>query len=250
MPRRPDYLRLPPQEAIAYFRQKIPIPTEKWDQFEAEQHDFAYTVAGLTRADLLAALQWLIDGAIADGTSFDDFVSQFRRSIARRGWSPEPLTASKEELRTSYRMRTLFETPIRRAYAAGRYKQQTAPEMVKRRPYFQWKHRDSIVPRPEHLALHNKVFPATHSFFKVAFPSCNWGCKCTCFSLSERQLKQMGLRVEEPPDPNMIAGKGFRRAPGTTPKRDRQDVLQQGLDRLSPQLKAQVEADLQQRNLH
>lgn len=249
MPRRPAYLCLPPQEAIAYFRQKISIPTEKWDQFEAEQHDFAYTVAGLTRADLLEALQWLIDGAIADGTSFDDFVSQFRRSIARRGWSPEPLTASKDELKASYRMRTLFETPIRRAYGVGRLKQMRDPEMLKRRPYWQWKHRDSIVPRPNHLALHNKVFRADNPFFDIAFPPAAFGCRCGVFSLSERQLKQMGLKVEEPPDPNTIAEKGFRRAPGTTTQRDRKQVLQQGLDRLSPQLKAQVEADLKQRNL-
>ena len=45
------------------------------------------------------------------------------------------------------------------------------------------------------------------------------------------------------------AEKGFRRAPGTTSEGDREQVLQQGLDRLSPQLKAQVEADLQRRNL-
>ena len=246
MPRIPEYLRLPPTEAVDYFRQKVPMPTEEWDQFEAEQHDFAYTVAGLTRADLLSAMQWLIGQALSEGNSFETFNNQFDRLVARRGWQPDPLPAGPAD----WRMRIIFETPLRRAYSAGRFVQMRSPEVIARRKFWQWKHGDSSQdPRPNHLALHNKVFPADSPFWDVAFPSCAYGCKCRAFSLRERQVEAMGLRVETPPDPYTIAEEGFQRAPGTTPQEERQEVLQRGIDRLSPALREQVEGDLQGRGL-
>ncbi|MBD1995309.1 hypothetical protein H6G00_01520 [Leptolyngbya sp. FACHB-541] len=245
MPPVPEYLNLPPLEAIAYFRNKIAIPTEQWNQFSAEQHDFAYTVAGLTRADLLQSMQFLIDQAIAEGNSFDTFLAQFERLVARRGWIPSPLPAGPPD----WRMRIIFETPVRRAYGAGRWRQMTSPAIRRLRPYWQWRHGDSPNPRPRHLELHNKVFAADEPFWSVAFPSCAYGCKCRAISRKASQLKEMGLQAEQPPDPYTIAEPGFQRAPGTTPQEERQQVLESGLARLSPELRTKVEQDLQERGI-
>jgi SPP1 gp7 family putative phage head morphogenesis protein len=239
----PEYLKLSPQEAIAYFRQKIPIPTEHWYDFDAEQHDFAYTVSSLTRADLLEAMQWLIDQAIAEGVSFDTFSKQFRRLVQRRGWTPDPLPAGPSD----WRLRIIFETPIRRAYAAGRRKQMKDPAVMRMRPYWLWRHGDSPNARPLHQSLHNQVFRADDPFWDVAFPPCGYGCKCRAYSVGDRQIKERGLSVGKPPDPYTIAQKGFQRAPGATPVEERQEVLERGLERLSPNLREQVEKDLSQR---
>lgn len=245
MPPKPEFLRLPPQEAIDYFRAKLAIPTETWDQFEAEHHDFAYTVAGLTRADLLEAMRFLMEQAIAEGTSFEDFNKQFDRLIARRGGELKALPAGPDD----WRKRVTFNTPITRAYAAGRLKQMRDPAVLKSRPLWQWRHGDSPDPRPNHIALHNKVFPADSKFWDVAYPPCAFGCKCKAFSLKERQVKAMGLTVGTPPDPMTIAEKGFQRAPGTTPVAERRQVLEQGLERLSPRLREEVQADLSRRGM-
>lgn len=173
MPAIPPYLKLAPIDAIEYFRQKSAIPTENWDEFEAEQHDFAYTVAGLTRADLLEAMRFLIEEAIAKGNSFETFNKQFDRLIARRGGELTPLPAGPDD----WRKRITFETPIRRAYAAGRLKQMRDPDVVKARPFWQWSHGDSPKdPRPEHVELNKKVFPADDKFWDVAYPPCGYGC--------------------------------------------------------------------------
>lgn len=245
MPPKPSYLNLPPEEAIAYFRQKIAIPSENSRQFEAEMHDFAYTVASLTNAEILGDAQWLIDRAISEGISFDVFLRQFDRLIGRKGWRPDPLPAGPPD----WRMRIIFETPIRRAYGAQRFKQMRSPQVMMVRKYWQWRHRDSRLPRAHHKALHNKVFRADDPFWDIAYPSCAYGCKCGVSSLSERQMRQMGLSVSTPPDPNKIAEDGFRRAPGTTPESERLEVLSRGISRLSQPLQDQVKADLREKGL-
>ena len=227
------WLRQPFQEAIAYFRRKVIIPTQRWDEFTAQNHDFAFTVSGLTRADLLSDVRWLVDQAISEGNDIETFTSQFRRLIGRKGWKPN-----------DKRIYTILDTNSRRAYAAGRYEQATNPDMLERRPYWVWKHRDSVIPRPNHLALDNKAIAASNPFWKVALPSCAWGCRCSFFSANERMLQRIGAQIlNNPPDPKTIADPSFQRAPGLAPDEDRDDVLQEGLQRFSPDIAQKVKQD-------
>lgn|GEM_PF-1878315 len=228
----PIWLKLPFSEAIAYFRKKIIIPTQRWDEFTAQNHDFAFTVSGLQRADLLEDVRWLVDQAITQGNDIETFKDQFERLIGRKGWRP-----------SDKRIYTILDTNSRRAYAAGRYEQATSPEMLQSRPYWVWKHRDSVVPRPNHLALDNKAIAASDPFWKVAFPMCAWGCRCTAFTANDRLLQRMGAQIlANPPNPKTIAEPGFQRAPGLSPEEDRQDVLSQGLVGLSPDIAALVKS--------
>lgn len=247
MPAVPKYLKLPPQEAIEYFKAKLNIPTERWDQLDAEHHDFAYTVAGLTRADLLETMRWLIQHrAIEEGDSFETFLDQFDRLIAKKGWQPKPLPGGPAD----YTLRIKYETPIRRAYGAGRFEQMSSPAVRASRPYWMWRHGDSPkAPRPVHLSLHNQVFPANSPFWKIAYPPCGYGCKCRAYSVGDRQLRERGLTVGTPPDPLTVAEKGFRRAPGSTPKSERQEIVGEALSRLSVDLREAVTKNLKQEDL-
>lgn len=235
----PEYLRLPFEEAIAYMALKLALPTESIKKLTAEYHNFTFVVSGLTRAELVEDVKFLVDEAIAKGTDLETFKKQFNRLIGRKGWNPG-----------ESRQKLIMETNVRRAYSAGRHQQMSNPGLIKRRPYRQWRHGDSVVPRPNHLALHNKVFDATDPFWDVVGAGCvGFGCKCKVFSLSGRDLKRMGLTVSKPPDPYTIAEQGFQRAPGTVPQRDRADILKDGLARLSPELQNKVKADLQNRGI-
>lgn len=226
----PSWLSQKFSEAIAYFRKKVVIPTQRWDEFTAQNHDFAFTVAGLTKADLLEDVRWLVDQAISEGNDYETFKSQFRRLVGRKGWQPN-----------DKRIYTILDTNARRAYAAGRYQQVTNPDILEKRPFLVWKHRDSIIPRPNHLALDNKAIPTTDPFWKVAFPMCAWGCRCTAFSANQQMLNRIGAQIlTNPPDPKTIAEAGFQRAPGLNPDEDREDVLKQGLARLSPDIASLV----------
>ena len=241
MARIPDWLKLPFEEALEYHTNKIALPAESLEQLMAEYHDLAFVVSGLTRADLTSDMQWLIERAIADGMSLEDFKRQFDRLISRKGWQPK---GNKDA-----RLRTIFDTNQRRSQAAGHFKRMREPEMVNRRPYWMWKWRDSVVPRPHHKALDGKVFLASEPFWEIAMCPCAYGCRCTVFALSERDIQRMGKTVEKPPDPKTIAEKGFQRAPGLNGDRDRFEILKEGLSRQSPTIRKLAEAELKKKGV-
>jgi SPP1 gp7 family putative phage head morphogenesis protein len=239
MPLIPDWLNLPFQQAIAALRRKVPIPSQSWQDFSGEAQNYAFTIAGLTQAELLQELQDLVDEALNEGQSLEEFTERFQSTIAGR-W-----TASDA------RARSILENNIRSVQRQGRYEQSNTPEVMNYRPYRIWRHRTSElgVPRPLHQALNGKVFRADHPFWQTATPPCGWGCRCTFFNLSERDLVRMSKTVEEPPDPNTIADPGWNYTPGTGTAQQRAEVLQNGLERLSPPLRDQVQSDLRGRGI-
>lgn len=243
MPKRPEYLDLPFKEAIAYFKDKVPFPTQRGQKVPEGFHDHAFTVTGLTKGNLLEDIKWLLERAMQDGQGLDDFTRQFDRLVGRKGWQPG-----------DRRIQTIFDTNVRRSYAAGRREQMLDPDIAERRPGWMWIHRtpdpeQGGTPRPHHKALNRKVFRNTEPFWNKAFPQCAWGCRCGVMSLSEKQMKRMGVTYETPPDPNTIAEPGFRSAPGMTPKESRQQVLEDGLKGLSPSIRERVEKDLRDKGV-
>ncbi|MEY3334190.1 MAG: hypothetical protein RLZZ176_2493, partial [Cyanobacteriota bacterium] len=157
----PEWFKQTFAEQLAYFRSKFTFTTKSWKDFKSEQHDVAFTISGLTRGDLLEDAKWLVDKAITNGDDVETFKRQFKRLIGRKGWQAD-----------DNRIYTILDTNSRRSYAAGRWQQAMKPEIMQRRPYLVWVHRDSVVPRPNHLALNNKAIRSDHPFWKVAFPSC------------------------------------------------------------------------------
>lgn len=249
--------RLPFKQAIEYYRQKVAIPSEQWDELVDAANDWAFAVAGVTRADVLADLQAAVDKAISEGTSMAEFRRDFDQVIQKRGWG-----AGKSF--TPYRVELILSQNLRTAYQAGRYQQMSSPEMTKARPYWQWKHRDSRNPRPAHLALDGKVFSFDDPFWRGGFPPCGWGCRCGVFSLSSRDLDRDGLSVEDSPSERVtlrdrVTGKtqsvpaingnpvvepGFNFTPGASRSDERSTILERMLERLPENLRKKAEASI------
>lgn len=177
-----DYQRLPFEEQIRFFQQKIELPTRRWDDIWQGMHARAFVVAGATKAELLADLRGAIDKAISQGTTLAEFRKDFDGIVQRHGWSYRG--------GRGWRTRVMLETNIRTSYAAGRFEQLKAVKAT--RPYLVYRHGDSIVPRPRHLAWDGVVLPQDDPWWQNHYPPNGWGCKCKVFSASERDLARMG----------------------------------------------------------
>jgi SPP1 gp7 family putative phage head morphogenesis protein len=246
-----DPFKLPFSEAIAFFKQKVPINTNAWDDFADEAQDYAFTLSKVTSAELLSDVYGMVLSALENGDSFGQFKKGFNAAIDKAGWNPA---------KRSWRSQLIFMQNLRQAYGAGRYKQQTDPEMLKLRPYFQYRHGDSRVPRPHHLALDGKIYPANDPFWQTCYPPNGFGCSCKCFSLSKRDIQQEELTVEDSPRETVgikdkvtgevkrvpaiigqpIAEPGFTVAPGASQREAREAILEQAIQKLPPQLQQQV----------
>jgi hypothetical protein len=158
---------LPFREAIERFRQRLNIPIEEWEAISAEWREYAFWISGITNGQLLADIRSLIDRSLTEGTGYREFEQEFVSKAEAAGWEPKD--------GVSRRARVVFDANMRTAHATGRWMQATKPHVLARFPEWEWRHRDSVVPRPHHLAMDGRRFTAP---LPLGLPS-GFGCRCT-----------------------------------------------------------------------
>ncbi|WP_246520192.1 PBECR2 nuclease fold domain-containing protein [Ancylobacter lacus] len=189
--------RLDFAQATEFFRQKVNLPTQKWDDLRHGAHVRGFSVAGVTAADMLADFRAAMDKARSQGTSFQEFRRDFDAIVDRTGWTFNAV-GSTEEQRRDWRARIIYNTNMRTSYMAGRYQQMTSPEVASYRPFWRYRHHDNAHPRPMHVAWDGTVLRRTDPWWKVHFPPNGWGCHCDVEAISERQLRAMGKTGPDP----------------------------------------------------
>lgn len=245
---------LPFDEQIAFFRQKVAVPTDRWTDLWQEEHDRAFMVAGAAKADLLADLKSAVDAAIANGTGLDQFRRDFDRIVARRGWTG--WTGEGSEAGVAWRTRTIWQTNLSTSYAAGRWQQLTDPELAAERPYWRYHHADGLLnPRPLHVAWDGRVLPQSHPFWATHFPPNGWGCHCwvSAATADDYAAAQAAGRAEPPADWDAIdtktgaprgIDKGFAYAPGASVADELREALAQKRGGLPPKIAESLDQHL------
>lgn len=177
-------------EQVDFFRKKLSLPTERWDDLARDQHDRAFVVAGATKADLIADLRGAVDDAIANGQSLGEFRQQFREVAAKRGWTG--WTGEDTKAGRAWRTRVIYKTNMDTSYMAGRWAQMTDPDVMRARPYWRYVHNTVENPRVQHRRWDNLVLPAGDPWFERHYPPNGWGCNCGVETMSRRQLERSG----------------------------------------------------------
>ncbi len=209
---------LTPEDALRYFRAKGYRVTGNWREMWREAHAKAFTVAHCARMDVLADIRAAVDDALANGTTFADFRKSLTPILQRKGWwGPLPdddrrrreneaggalldPDVEREGSAAMYmagspaRLRTIYDTNLSTAYAAGRYKQ--AMENKASAPLWQYHTVGDERVREQHAVLDGKVFSADDPFWDTMYPPSGWGCRCWVTPLTGAQVKEMGLEVE------------------------------------------------------
>ncbi|PPD36902.1 MAG: hypothetical protein CTY18_03115 [Methylomonas sp.] len=191
----------PFKEQVSFFRQKINLPTEHYDDILRQAHDRSFVVAGATKADLLADLRQAVDKAINQGTSIQEFRKDFYRIVADRGWSD--WTGSDTQAGRDWRTRIIYNTNLSASYAAGRYQQLTDPDLLSVRPFWQYIHNDSVShPRELHRQWSNLpvILRYDDPWWRAHFPPNGWGCDCRIKAVREsrfdgQQAPDNGTRI-------------------------------------------------------
>jgi hypothetical protein len=216
----------PFEPQLQFFRRKLNLPSERWDDIVKSAHDRAFIVAGAAKADLVQDLRGAVDRAIASG-SLSTFRRDFKAVVAKNGWTGwrgEGSAAGE-----AWRTRVIYQTNMATSYAVGQWAQMTEPEFAADNPFWRYVHSDGVLhPRPLHQAWHNTVLPKDHPFWKTHFAPNGWGCRCEIWPV---KAPRAGDKTEPPAgwdalDPKTGApvgiDRGFDYAPGanrTTPLR-------------------------------
>jgi SPP1 gp7 family putative phage head morphogenesis protein len=239
--------RLPFEEQIAFLAERVNVPTDSYRDVSGAEHDAAFVVAGAKGA-VLNDFRSAVDRAIATGQTLEQFRQEFDSIVERTGWTFRGGSA--------WRANVIWDTNLRTSYAAGRYEQMQ--QVTTSRPYWQWRHGGSAHPRPQHLALDGKVFRHDDPFWSsFGSPPQGYGCRCSVFTLSDRDLERRGLAAEPGPQlgdrlpiPDlpgqttaMNPPAGWGHLHGSSGPEHRAQLLDAVTRRLDPAIAAQVRAE-------
>ncbi|MFB9968974.1 phage minor head protein [Pseudoroseomonas cervicalis] len=175
---------LPFREAISFFAGKVGVTTESWSDVWRDAHTRAFMVAGAASDALVGDFQAEIAKAVAGELPFAEFRKRFDAIVERHGWTHNGTPG--------WRARVIYETNLSTAYAAGRYAQETDPDVLAVFPYWQYVHSGAAHPRKQHLAWNGLTLAADDPFWTTHYPPNGWGCGCYVRPLSARNLARMG----------------------------------------------------------
>jgi hypothetical protein len=241
--------KLPFAEQVAFFKNKLNIPTLKWDDLWKEQHAKGFMVAGAYKADLLDDFRGAVDKAITKGTTLEEFRKDFDGIVARHGWS---YNGSR-----NWRSEVIYSTNIRQAYNAGRWTQLTDTEQLEVLPYLTYKHGDSRVPRPHHLAWDGTTLPADDPWWNTHYPQNGWGCKCRVYGSTRKEYAAAknagkGEALPSPIDPKtgepVGIDKGFGYNVGQASLEQTHRILDNAIARLPADIAAKLRNEMKDIN--
>ncbi|SFM49768.1 Phage Mu protein F like protein [Nitrosomonas nitrosa] len=241
--------RQPFKEQVDFFRKKLNLPTERYDDIRKSAHDRAFIVAGAAKADLLDDLRDATDKAIASGESIGKFRERFRDIVRRHGWHGWTGEGSKKG--EAWRTRVIYQTNLSTSYAAGRMQQLNDPDLASRRPYWKYIHNDTVShPRPLHVSWSGLVLRKDDPWWQAHFPPNGWGCRCRVTAVRPSEYKG-----DKAPDDGFVMKKdsqgnlhrvpkgidlGFDYAPGANRATPYKDLIDRKLIRFPAQLGADM----------
>ncbi|EKZ9425970.1 minor capsid protein [Salmonella enterica] len=191
---------LPPRRAVDYLKAKGFAITWDWEEMWQEAHAQAFTVAKLTRLDILEDIRRALQQALEEGKTGKWFAKTLTPVLQAKGWwgktvTADPVTGEEVEVQqgSPWRLETIFRTNMDTLYSAGRWAEQV--ENVDERPYWMYVAiRDSRT-RKTHLAMHGLVFRADSPFWDAFYPPNGWRCRCSVVALTAEEVRSRGLRI-------------------------------------------------------
>lgn len=237
-------------EQVDFFRKKINLPSDRWDDIKKSAHDRGFIVAGANKADLLQDLRDTIDKCISEGKSLGWYQKHFDEIVKKYGWTG--WTGEGSKAGQDWRTTITYQTNMSASYNAGRWTQLHDPDLVKIRPYLTYHHADGVRhPRPLHQSWNGFTAPRDHRFFLTHSPQNGWRCHCYLTASSEADYaaaKELGKH--EPPDgwdaidpktgEPVGIDKGFGYAPGANANRPLKHFIDQKLINLDAPIGASM----------
>jgi SPP1 gp7 family putative phage head morphogenesis protein len=176
------------QEAIRYWRSRVPRREQDIDRLTEENQATAFTLAGVAQLDLVTDVWQALDRAIAQGTTFETFKQQVQESLFSAWGGEKP-----------YRVETIFRTNVQTAYAAGRWEQMQDEEVVDIRPFSRFlavldTRTTVLICRP----LADTVLLSDDPWWRSHWPPLHFSCRSTVLPLTREQASEVGMSRKRP----------------------------------------------------
>ncbi len=143
---------------LRWLRSRLPITEAQAAALEASAAQQAFTVAGLTSANVVADVLAALDQAVTDGTGLEEFRASVGASLTS-AWG-----------RDGGRVATVFRTGLATAHNAGRYAEATEPDTLALRPFWRFSATVDARTAPQCKAAHGTLLPASDAWWQTHYP--------------------------------------------------------------------------------
>jgi len=202
----PELLTVPPVEAVEHFRAKGLHVGFDWRDTDARLHLRSFTVAKVSKVDILEDIRGAVDEAIAEGTTFRQFQKRLEPLLREKGWwgrqrMLDPLTGEMRtvQLGSVRRLRTIFDTNVRMSYAKGRWER--IERVAAQAPWLRYVAVLDARTRPDHMAWHGTILRSDDPWWQTHNPPNGWFCRCMVQQLDDEDLEEFGFSPSAGPPP-------------------------------------------------
>lgn len=189
---------LAPKQALQYLNNKGFNLTFDYDEMQKSAHHASFTVAKVTRVDLLNDIFTSLNEAMASGETFNDWKKRIKPTLQKKGWwgqkeITDPNTGEVKEIYIgSRRLRTIFDTNMRVSYNVQR---NHTMRQLEHEEY--WRYSSMFLPnsRDEHERLDGTILHRDDPFWLTNYPPNGWYCKCKVRAYSKAQIDKKGMKI-------------------------------------------------------
>ncbi|WP_169753721.1 phage head morphogenesis protein [Campylobacter curvus] len=184
-----------PTAVYEYMAGKKPEIHFDYDEIMHDAHKKTFTIAKMTNLDLLKDMQGSLTKAFKEGIGFEEWKQGVKPMLAKKGWLgnvrvKDPNTGEEKEIYVGHRrLKTIYDTNMRTAYAKARYESQ----MQSLGEYFRYTAVLDGRTRASHRRLHGKTLPKTDPFWDTNYPPNGWNCRCKVQVLTKAECKARGI---------------------------------------------------------
>ncbi len=193
---------LPPEENIKALKAKKPKLSFNYDEVMHEAHLKAFTIAKVTKLDLLSDIQDSLLKAQSEGKSFEVWKKEIKPALAKKGWlgKVEVINDKTGESKTinvnNTRLKKIYNTNMRSANAQGRAKAQYALEGE---IYLRYIALQDGLTRPSHLKMQGITLHRDDPFWSTNYPPNGWNCRCVVRAYSKEECEREGFSISQTP---------------------------------------------------
>lgn len=187
-----DLFKLTPQQAVEYLQGRDQLTrTYSWQDLWHEEHTQQFTVSRMARMDILKAMQDGITASVQGDMTRRDWMRDMKALLKKEGWWGEIPVIDEftgKAVNTKFdsaRLKLIFDTNVRQAYAAGQW--QRIADNKEARPYIRYVTRRDGRVRDQHRRWDNLVLPVDDPFWQTRFPPNAYRCRCHATSISQAE---------------------------------------------------------------
>ena len=212
-----SFFRGDSKKLYEYLKDKNPEIHFDYDEIEKEAHDKAFTVAKITKLDLIKDIQKSLSEAVKNGVGFEEWKKNIKPTLAKKGWlgDVEVTNPKTGEIKNIYvgnrRLKTIYSTNMQVARSKGRYESQ----IDSFGEYFVYIAVMDSLTRPAHAKHHMIILPKNHPFWDTHYPPNDYNCRCVVRVYTESELKKRGWTPSNKA-PSNFAHKDWAYNPGKT----------------------------------